>query len=67
MASTRTLGTTLQWGVIMVSRLILMAAFLVSAAPPHHADYQRCIMVKGPPLDDRENPIADDAPVSDLA
>ena len=52
-----------------MARLILIAMFLISAAPPpHHADWQRCIMDRrGDPLMDSEHPMEGNAPISDLA
>lgn len=50
-----------------MARLLLIALFLISAAPPKKADYQRCMMIHNEPLQDWTHPIAEDAPVSDFA
>lgn len=49
-----------------MARLLLIALFLISAAPPKKADYQRRMMIHNEPLQDWTHLIAEDAPVSDL-
>lgn len=52
----------------MLSRLLLIAAFLISAAPPPvvNADVPYCFAIKNPPLDKPHRHVNGFAPLSPL-